>query len=921
MARPFRLARRDSFPLAPPAPLPTVGRALSLATDALAAAPSDPARALTLARLALDMARTEGDHRAEVVAERALGQAARGRHDMKASMAHLQRAVRLADDHGLDHDAALARLNLAAPLMFCGDFVGALRETDRAAAALRGHDLALVHLQRATAFSMQGRLDEAEAEYRRALPTLRRLDDRLNQARLFNNRGMLHSHRGELRPASADLARSQELYAGLGMEEAAADVRQNLGFVAARGGDLPAAMAWFDRADEYFHAHGLVDAVGLRDRCEALIPARLVAEARQAASAAVSELTRDGRTTYLAEARLMLAQAILLEGGADDAQATADEAAVAFARQRRRSWLALARLLSVRAAWLKGERSPGLLAAARRAADALEAAGWAVHALDARLIAGQVALGINRVGAARRELARAAGARRRGTAELRARAWHAEALLRLAGGDRRGAEGALRAGLRVLDRYRAALGATELRVHASAHAGDLAGMGLRLALDDGRPERVLAWAERWRAGCLHLRPVRPPDDGELAAELASLRRLAAEVDAAALAGRPTSGLLARQAAGEQAVRRRARHTSSGGLSAADPPPSPRQLTAALGERALVEIVEADGQLHAVVLAGGRSRLRHLGSLAAVRAEAESLRFALRRLAFGRGSAASLAAAAVTVAYAGKQLDSLLLEPVGADVGARPLVIVPPAELHTLPWSTLPSCAGRPFAVAPSAALWWRAMGEPGLAPAGGGRAAPPTGPAGPALGDEQARVVLVAGPGLDHAGAEVAALARRYPHATRLTGRRATVEAVAEALDGADLAHVAAHGRFRADNPLFSCLQLADGPLTVYDLEALEQAPRHLVLSACDSGVSGVRAGDEVMGLAAALFSLGTRSLVGSVMAVPDAATRRLMLAFHGRLRKGATPAEALAGVRAGGATTPADAAASAAFVCFGAGS
>ena len=865
----------------------------------------DPAAAGTRAAAALERALEEGDDRAAATATRAAGLAARQRDDMPAAVESLRRSLAVSLAAGLADEAAEARLQLVPTLAFAGDPAGALREAERAAPALRGGALARLRLQEANVFLIQGRLDEALSGYRRALPGLRRAGDEANEADLLNNRAMVCADRGALTSAESDLRRALELYERFGEWRTAANTLQNLGFVKARQGNLPAAMSWFDRADEHFSAHGLVDAVGLRDRCEALIPARLVAEARQAAASAVSRLSEEGRASYLAEARLMLAQAILLDGDSDGARAEADEAARAFARQRRRSWQALARLLSVRAAWLDGERSPRLLDAARRVADALEATGWAVHALDARLIAGQVALGLGRVGAARRELGRATGARRRGTAELRARAWHAEALLRMAAGDRRGAEEALRAGLRVLDRYRAALGATELRVHASAHAGDLAGMGLRLALEDGRPQRVLAWAERWRAGCLHLRPVRRANDGELSRQLAELRRLAAEADAAALAGRPTAGPLARQVAAEEAVRRSSRHTTSDGLSPADPPPAVRQLAAVLGERALVELVELDGELHAVVLAGGRARLRRLGGLEAVRAEVESLRFALRRLALGRGSAASLDAATAAVAYAGKQLDALLLEPVGADVGGRPLVLVPPAELHAVPWASLPTCARRPVTVAPSAALWRRVA--TGGSPAPGRRGRAP-------------RVVLVAGPGLPHAAAEVAALARRYPGAARLTGRRATVGAVAAALDGADLAHVAAHGRFRADNPMFSSLQLADGPLTVYDLEALHRAPRRLVLSACDSGVSGVRAGDEVMGLAAALFSLGTRTLVGSVIPVPDDATRRLMVAFHRRLQGGAGPADALAAARLERSAGPADLAAGAGFVCFGSG-
>ena len=155
--------------------------------------------------------------------------------------------------------------------------------------------------------------------------------------------------------------------------------------------------------------------------------------------------------------------------------------------------------------------------------------------------------------------------------------------------------------------------------------------------------------------------------------------------------------------------------------------------------------------------------------------------------------------------------------------------------------------------------------------------------------------VLVAGPRLDHAEPEVSALAALYTQPRVLTGADATAETVRDAIDGADLVHIAAHGRFRSDNPQFSALDLCDGALTVYDLERLRRAPRRIVLSACDSGLSAVHPGDELMGLAGALFSLGTSTLVASVVPVPDDTTREFMLEFHRALCAGSTPAAALA--------------------------
>ena len=160
-------------------------------------------------------------------------------------------------------------------------------------------------------------------------------------------------------------------------------------------------------------------------------------------------------------------------------------------------------------------------------------------------------------------------------------------------------------------------------------------------------------------------------------------------------------------------------------------------------------------------------------------------------------------------------------------------------------------------------------------------------------------------------------LARRHPAAATLTHDRATVANVARALDGADHVHVAAHGRFRDDNPLFCSLELADGNVTVYDLERLRRVPQRIVLSSCESGLSAIHAGDELMGFTAALFALGTCTLIAATVPVPDEATKGLMLALDEELTRGVEPATALLNARG---HDPKMSAAAAAFVCFGAG-
>ncbi|MET7402590.1 CHAT domain-containing protein [Dactylosporangium sp. NPDC005572] len=514
---------------------------------------------------------------------------------------------------------------------------------------------------------------------------------------------------------------------------------------------------------------------------------------------------------------------------------------------------------------------------------ALDASSWPAAAVEARLVAARV----DRRHARDHLTQAAAAAHRRGPATLRARGWFAEALLRLDGADDAGAAAAVRAGLRILDEHAAALGATDLRVHSAAHRRELTGLGLRMALRDGRPRRVLEWAERGRASRLEYRSIRPPDDPRLAELLAELRGIVLEE--ARAEGKARTG---RQVALERLIRDHTRQRRGTPGGPPTPPVPPAALTAALGDWALVEYLQLDGVLHGLTLAGGRLRLRPLGAAQRVAELAERLPFALRRL-----TRPGPAAALLLLRQAAARLDEALLAPF-PELADRPLVVVPTGVLHGVPWSVLPSRAGRPVTVAPSATLW-HATTTRGFAKGG---------------------VAVAAGPGLPGAHAEAHEVAAVHGTSPLVDGA-ATVAAVLDALASAGLVHLAAHGRLSAEHPLFSDLSLADGPLVVYDLEQLPRVPHTVVLAACESGRSVVSTGDELLGLGAAFIGRGAAQLVASVLPVPDAATAPLMVALHKALAAGIPPAEALAGAQLGlaGADPPALAAA-AGFVCLGSG-
>ncbi|MEN3357389.1 MAG: hypothetical protein V7637_1371, partial [Mycobacteriales bacterium] len=794
------------------------GTALEEARAAKRLADQDPARALPAAERAARRARLERDPAATAVAERACGLALMYTGDQDNAVRHLRRAVAGGLAAGSAVLTAEARMTLAFVLSQRGRPAAALREIDAALAALQaasaapaggagrpgaaGGDpeageratqpqIAAARSQRALLQQLHGRSAAALADYQAAMPVLRSGGDLLALQRALVNRGILQAQLHSFGAAEADLREAMRLCQQLGRDLAAGIIEANLGFVAMVRGDVLASLEHLDAAERRIAAHGAQLGPVFQDRAELLLSVRLLAEARAEADRAVRAYQRDNRDLNVPEARIVLAEAAQLDGDWATAQAQARRAAGEFRRQGRPAWTALARLAVLRARLAAGEPVRLRPAAVDGLLAALAAAGWPAAVQEARLAAARLALDRGRVPAARALLGAASRvAGRRAPAALRARGWYAAALLRLTAGEQAGAIRAARSGVRLLHEYGAALGATDLRVHVAGHRTELTDLGLRVAVADGRPRWVFEWAERGRASQFRHRPVRPPDDPELARLLARLRATAVEADRLRSAGRPTGRLVAAQVALERQVRDRSRLTpaarrhpptrDAGGRDAAardggardagardaggrdagaraapggeaagrdaggrdqsgrvgpdsggpfapggvgpDPTgpdrpasaevgPAPRPgadpvpvpvLAAALGDRGLLEFVALAGDLLGLSIVDGQVRVRPLGPVADVAALLERLPFALHRL--HRRDTATRAAALRLLRQAAARLDALLLRPF-PELADRELVLVPTGPLHSLPWSVLPSCAGRPVTVAPSATLW------------------------------------------------------------------------------------------------------------------------------------------------------------------------------------------------------------------------
>jgi tetratricopeptide (TPR) repeat protein len=125
--------------------------------------------------------------------------------------------------------------------------------------------------------------------------------------------------------------------------------------------------------------------------------------------------------------------------------------------------------------------------------------------------------------------------------------------------------------------------------------------------------------------------------------------------------------------------------------------------------------------------------------------------------------------------------------------------------------------------------------------------------------------------------------------------KAATLSHLRETIRNRQIVHLATHGRYREDAPMFSSLLLADGELTGYEIFNLDDLNASLVtLSACDSGLGAIGGGDEVLGLSRAYLYAGAQSLVLALWRVEDEASASLMQEFYRNLLAGQTKAAAL---------------------------
>lgn len=782
-----------------------------------------PAAALDIIDSVLADDRQEADARAL-----AHGAASRSQYelgDLRSALASARAALDAAATSSAEVRSAVV-MGASVVLAECGQVDEAIRRLEEVASAATEMELGRLRLQLAYVLQQAGRLNEALQGFDLCESLFAQGGTARDWVRLHLNRGLVLLQQGRIEAAESDLERAASTAADHGLSVMAATAVADLAVLRGRARRLAESVREFQRAAEMFAAVGNPERAVAHmefDRAEVMMHSGLVTDAVEASRAALRLVEPSGNPVLVGDATLMVARTELAAGLHRSAQMSADRAATMFVDSGRSEMVHHARSLAVQAALVRARRLDELepcLGDAAEAMEALHESGWSD-------LADQLA--VARIRAARRwgaasEVRPDLDRLRRGTAngrrDIALVGWWAEAVAEVMSGHVEAASAACHEGLGILDGIVAEAPSLEARSAAMRMGNDLSELLIEIAIDQADAETVLAAAEGTRARSLH-------------DELATAER-----------HRPLTVV------GAEGLR--------------------RELAARLGDRTIVEWVVARNRVHAVVFDSAGSRLVDVGDRSSIARACDRVTMWLDVASTEPDESSERARRAT------RQLDELLLGALDLppDIG---LVMIPVDLLHRIPWSGLPSFAGRPVAIAPTAQTWLEADR----------RAAGAAGSVG-----------LVIGPELEASAVERAAIEATYPVAVVASGAGATTATLRSMLGGSDVVQIAAHGWFRSDHPLLSTLRFDDGDATLHDVIPERVRSKLVVLSSCEGGAQGTADGSEVLGMSAVLLARGAATVVAPLTAVRDLECAEFVVEVHRELAGGEPVACALANVR-----------------------
>lgn len=788
--------------------------------------------------------RTIGDptappaERAEALAT--LGRIAYYDNRMTDATAMLQECLALTDDDALRAETALI---LAPALSKQGrsEEAFALLDADsmRVSPELDGK----AHNQRGAMLVELGRLPEALRSFRRAFELHNQCGYLAGEGRALLNMAAAASEIGDQRQAERWYEDAWKLNREAGQLVMCAMIEGNLGYVASRKGDFGAAISWYGRGRQSFAELGDVEllvAVLEVDHAGTLLDVGLYDEARKAAESARRSSSAGSNHTLSLQADLLLGEAQLRLQLDAEARRTLERARTAARQLGLQPWLLRCDYLSMQLEASALEPTELSAATTATVVDGMVAAGWHREALRTIAVGAHALAAIGRDSDAL-QLLRSVTGIDTSRADPIDRC-HRDALVALLTDDLSTLQTAIDHGFVEINRQRHLLASAELRARLGRRTRDFREIALDRPLREADAVRVLEIENEMRSA------TSPSQTDARIVDLRSqLRDHRVRQQEARLNGGPSDELvqdlrklekklLAHLAPSERALPH---------LDVAD--------VSSLGTDAVcITYIEHRGQLHAVVT-DDQPRLVELGPLEKIGAAVRSQQMSLRRMAAGRGRQNQQRIETVNL-----RLDALLVAPLGLEPDRR-VVIVPDGAVAGISWAGLPTLTARSLAIAPSLRKLLSDRSQVAVSTAD-----------------------LLTSGSLGHGGDDVAAIAEIWRDAAIKTAvtTDATRGDTVRAFSTSDLVHVAAHGEFRSDNPFFSSIALADGPLMLVDLDRAGHAPGLVVLASCEAGASH-DVGSELIGTTDALLALGTRAVVAPTVIVDDAAAHRFVVDLH----------------------------------------
>ena len=867
----------------------------------LALASASPLEAIAVLDDALAAARRAGEVRDQIALRRALGMAERSRMRLTASMDHLHQAIALSEQLGDVEAAAHCRSTLAGTLMYAGRATESLAMMTRVVADLPEPDRSQAEAQRVPILSLAGFHREALSASDALLEQFQDPSVAVWGARVRQSRSMIHLYLGDPQAGICDAEAAIAIYTSLGNEAGVARTRHNVAALRGLAGDVLGSMEMFADVEAEFRRLGMPVSLGADGRVATLFAAGLAEDAAQEAQTAMRDCEAQGADGLLVEATVWHALALAHLGRWDQAARSAALAVRAFAAQERPAWQAFAAALEVeaRVGGLTGatlaclahgdvgtvdtvDRVGTWSAAARAAASDMRAHGW-VQATRADVLAALLAAA---QGSDVGHLRALGSLRAAGLIEHQLLGWLAlgaaevledtseAGLIRAAATWREGAV----IGRDLPDAVSTLDG--NLVVNSLRHT--LTSVGVAALIRAGAHGEALAWLEEERAtpAVARLHPGTDQTEERLLSELRAIRLQSAAPGSEDGVHR----LLQRQADVERSLRERSLRRIHR-ASVTDPQVASDTLE--------VSYFVDDGTVIALVGIDGRAVKHVVGPLSAVQRLSQSARRGAERLSLGADHWKTVVDA---LANDLDELDALLIGGWATAQPDRTVRISAPPELDVA-WTSLSSLRRRPVALVgslherPVIDHTWQGDGE----------------------------VVAIAGPGLVHATREIGAIGLARS-ARLLTGSAADREGVCHALATAHTVHLACHATLRHDQPLFSSLELWDGPLFLHDLARSGRVAPVIVLSACSAGRASSRASGGAAGFARTLRGLGAEVVLAPHVPVNDELVVAPMVALHRLFAQGVPAATAMAQVRTDRDLSPAEAFTAAVCSPFSAG-